>query len=123
MKQYFDFRTGRTNGMEVHASMRPKLEMGGDAMPEFSCPSCKKDIDADEVMPLIEEIGNPFKGSPEVKCPKCKKKAPIDALTVEGGVFANLTLRFWNWWPLKEPFVAELGRVCGAPAVVLYERL
>ena len=36
---YFDFRKGRTNGMEVHASMRATLQMGGESMPSFRCPT------------------------------------------------------------------------------------
>lgn len=121
---YFDFRKGATNGMEVHSSIRAKLAMGlDDEMPVFGCPKCKAEIDADDVLPLVEEIENPFEGVPEVKCPKCKKANAVDALSVEGGAFANLTLRFWNWWPLKESFVEEVSARCGAPAVVLYERL
>ena len=120
---YFDFRKGRTNGMEVHASMRATLQMGGESMPSFRCPKCNTEIDADEVLPLVEDVGNPFKGAPEVKCGKCKKAWPLDALAVEGAAFANLTLRFWNWWPLTPKFVKELATVCGAPATVLHEHL
>ena len=52
---------------------------------------------------------------------KCKKAWPLDALGVEGAAFANLALRFWNWWPLTPKFVNDVADVCGAPVVVLHE--
>jgi hypothetical protein len=122
-KGVMDFRMLRTNGMEVRASSRPELQTSGDEMPVFECPKCKAEIDADDVLPLVEEVASAFKAVPDVACAKCRKKTPIVDLRVEGGAFANLSLRFWNWWPLKPSFVEELAAVCGAPASVVYERI
>lgn len=119
----FDFRNGRTNGMDVKCSMRVELCVGGDDMPGFRCPSCNTELDTDDVFPLVEDVANPFKAVPQIACGRCRKETPVDALHVDGGAFANLTLRFSNWWPLKPSFVKEVERACGAPAVVLHERL
>jgi hypothetical protein len=119
----FDFRTGRTNGMEIHSSVRAQLEAASDDMPGFACPKCETEIEADDVFPLIEDLASPFKPVPEIACHKCRKKTAIDALVTENCAFANLTLRFWNWWPLKPSFVEQVERECGARAKIVYDRV
>jgi hypothetical protein len=117
-----DVRTLRTNGMEVEHSLRAMLITAGDDMPGFACPSCKQAVEADDVFPLLDQISNPFHLPPETRCPGCGTMTRVNDLDVTGGAFANLTFRFWNWWPLKEAFVAELAERIGTKVTVLYDR-
>jgi hypothetical protein len=117
----YDFRTLVTNGVEVRHSPRPMLQTAGDEVPTFRCPACKVEIDADEVFALLDDLQSPFRAVPEIPCPGCAERSALDTIEAEGGVFANVVLCFWNWWPLRPSFIASLEQVCGAPLVVLHE--
>lgn len=108
--------------MPIEHSIRSTLQCGEGEI-GFSCPSCKNGIEADEVFPLIEESQNPFKPRPEVECAACHGRAIVSDLVVEGGAFANVVLRLWNWPPLKPAFVAKAAEVRGAEVTVLEERV
>lgn len=116
-----DFRTLRTNGMEIHCEGWSLLS-SNDEMPSFACPSCDAAIDADEVLPLLGGLAAPAAAAPEIACPKCGKLSPLAGLSVENGALSNLSFHFWNWWPLLPAFVQRLEKQCGASLVVFYER-
>ena len=119
-----DFRKLRTNGMHLDYSRRAKLVGGGDKMPIFACPSCKQEAEADDVLPLLEELESPFAPPPQLECAACGVHSAVTDLVVSGGgAFANLSLHFWNWWPLKPSFVAELAEKVGAQVSVLHDRV
>jgi hypothetical protein len=117
-----DFRTLRTNGMELHCEGWEVLT-SHDEMPSFACPSCHAQIESDEVFPHLDALAAPGTPPPEVTCPKCGKLSPLPSLEVENGALTNLSFHFWNWWPLLPAFVQRLEKQCGAPLVVLHERL
>jgi hypothetical protein len=117
MKNVADFRRLAVNGMNVEYTRRPRLQTSGDEMPDFMCPRCDAALDPDNVFPLLDDLDS------EIACPKCNEQTAVVDLRVENGTFANLVFRFWNWWPLDEEFVADLAKRCGAPIVVLYERV
>jgi len=121
-KRYGDFRELSTNGVEIEYLVRPRLLAGGDDMFVFRCPSCDAEHDADEILELIEELDNPFGPEPEAKCPGCATSSKVSDLRVSNGAFANLTLCFWNWWPLCDSFLETIGALVGRPPRVLYEK-
>jgi hypothetical protein len=117
-----DFRTHVPNGMEltIHGA-RPELVCVGDDMPSFRCPSCKAGLDTDTV--LAAANANPFLRSNDVTCPHCHEQRRAYDVAVEGGMFADLTMHFWEWWPLKASFVAELEATFGAPFRLFHDVL
>jgi hypothetical protein len=52
---------------------------------------------------------------------KCNARTAVCDVSVEGGAFANLVIRFWNWWPLTPAFVAQVQEKCGVPMTLLHE--
>ena len=117
-----DFRTLRTNGMEIHCDGWSVLT-SNDEMPSFACPSCHAEIDVDQVLPHLDAIVRAGTTLPEVACPKCEKPSPLVSLEVANGAISNLSFHFWNWWPLSPAFVQRLAKQCGASLAVFYERL
>jgi len=80
-----DFRKLRTNGMHVEYSPRAKLVGGGDEMPIFACPSCKREAEADDVLPLLEELESLFAPPPQLECAACGVHSAVTDLVVTGG--------------------------------------
>lgn len=92
-------------------------------MPVFRCPTCREEIDADKVFALLDDLANPFLAPPQIECDACHASLVVSQLTVEGAVFANVVLRFWNWWPLKPSFIEDVAKTCGAQVTVIYHRV
>lgn len=117
-----DFRKLRTNGMQVDFSRRARLVVGGEELPTFACPSCTREAEADDVLSLLDELESPFAPPPQLECAACGVHSAVTDLVVTGaGAFANVSLRFWNWWPLMPSFVAEVSAKIGAKVNVLHD--
>jgi hypothetical protein len=122
-KHYADFRELSTNGVEIEYRPRPRLVSGGgDEMFAFRCPSCETESDVDETMELVDKLDDPFQPEPEAKCRACGASLKVSDLRVTNGVFANLILCFWNWWPLRDSFLETIGAVVGSRPEVLYDK-
>lgn len=117
---FSDFRTLMTNGMAIKSTLRCVLQVAGDRSPRFRCPSCNARVDVDDVWSLAEDA---FIPPPDVECDACQKRSPVEALVVKGGAFGNLVLRFWNWPPLTDAFLATVAERCGGPVVRLWQRV
>jgi hypothetical protein len=121
----YDFRTLVINGVELTHTTQTQL-LHGDEMPEFACPACGAAMDTDAVMERMMNPENPFlvPTPTRLSCARCNKSLALNELAVSNGAFVNVVLRFWNWWPLKPEFIAELGQIGGRESLaVFHERV
>jgi hypothetical protein len=121
--KYADFRALRTNGLEVSLSGSRRLFVDGDEMPILRCPSCSAAMDGERALELAHAPVNPFKPVPKAACKACKAKHEIREWKVENGAFGNLALRFWNWWPLTQKFIARVGTVAECSLTKVHEHI
>lgn len=115
------FLSLKTNGLALHVA-RPQLWCEGDELPELSCRRCGGEVDFELVVPLLDRLGDPFH-PPDVECTHCHVASRVFDLGIENGAIGNLTLEAWNWWPLRDEVLDELGTVAGAKVVRVWQRL
>jgi len=118
-----DFRTLASNGVELSYAPRSRLLVDGDNLPGVACPACGAEVGTAAVVEWMGDLEHVSQAAPHVVCESCGKSLAPNDLAVTGGAFANVVLRFWNWWPLKRELIAELSQIVGARCVVFYERI
>lgn len=74
-----------------------------------TCPHCAAWLPFETVLPEVEEW---LEGGPDsLVCARCGARTAFNAWRWPAPcAFAQLGLRFWNWPPLANAFVAELAR-------------
>jgi hypothetical protein len=92
--------------------------------PELRCPACGCDFAPGE--DWFEAVGAWSEGEDDVAfaCTDCGHEQRLaDWEGPEPWAVANLGLRFWNWPPLSQPFVAQLAAVVGSRARLVRGKL
>lgn len=113
------------NGLEI-VTGRTVFDAGGGGL-AFICPVCSKRFEDIETGPKELEawqnaVGEWYgkQGLGILKCSSCGNSAPVTEWDYDPPwAFANLGFRFWNWPPLKEKFVEEVGKRLGHRVVLV----
>ena len=119
----YDFRTLAVNGLEVDHSARPTFHRRVTSSRRSRARTVGTDVDADEVLDRADALANRFEPVPDFTCAACTRTMPLVELATKGGAFANVSFRFWNWWPLTKAFVQKVEALCGARVTVLHDRI
>lgn len=97
----------RTNGL--HLGIGRTVFHSGQGETTVVCPKCQAPLD--DHTKWVATIEEWYEGKTALlRCPRCNASTPIT-----GWVFdppwglGNLGFNFWNWPPLKDEFVSELG--------------
>lgn len=117
-----------TNGLDITVGRRV-FDAGQGEVEAVTCPHCAKrirlDDDHGEAWDLISDAFDEWLTGRDgvVACPSCGREVEPAAWRWPGDHFAlgHLGFQFWNWPPLKQDFVAEVGRRLGGHRVVLLE--
>ena len=103
----------RTNGLAIITERRPYYSLTGDEL-HLICDTCERRfVSPDEHGDAIEEWFS-RKGIGLLPCPSCGTAKPISEWRHEPPwAFGNLGFEFWNWYPLKSSFIAEVSQRLG----------
>jgi hypothetical protein len=119
-----EFLEFRPNGLEI-VTKRTVFHAGGGGC-EFICSVCS--MRADDLMEstLWQEWHNAVdewyekQGPGILKCQNCGNSEPVTEWHYDPPwAFAELGFKFWNWPPLNEKFVKEVGRRLGHRVVLV----
>lgn len=119
-----------SNGLDI-AVGRTVFDAGQGEPEGVTCPHCAGEIRlVDDHWQPIDEAWTPFGEAlsdwsdgvdDTIPCPSCDRPVEPAAWrwTDDYFVLGHLGFRFWNWPPLKQDFVAEVGRRSGGHRTVL----
>lgn len=107
---YADFSQDAINGLRVVASRWAIVNMQGEFGPA-PCPACAAPMPIDDLYAAgnlwIEQV------SDTVTCSSCGRASILPKWPHPDIRFVALAFEFWNWSPLSEEFVAEVGKRLG----------
>lgn len=107
---YADFSQDAINGLRVVASRGAVLHMQGEFGP-VACPACAAPVSVHDLYAAgglwIEQA------SDTMTCSSCGRASILPKWPHPDIRFVALAFEFWNWSPLSEEFVAEVGKRLG----------
>ncbi len=110
----------KTNGLQITVGRMVFHPGQGDYT--VSCPKCHTACVQSEWNKAIGEWNKGQTGT--LYCPICKQSTPITEWTFEPmWGFGNLGFKFWNWPPLKDDFVSEIGKRLAHRIIVVKGKL
>lgn len=106
-----------TNGVQTIAERHVYYSVGSDAI----CPACKADFGVDWPAEIRARLNKWWKdgGGTYVMCPKCAVNSPFECWLQPPWALGHLGFTFWNWWSLKEDFVATIAELLQHRVVVV----
>jgi hypothetical protein len=113
----------RTNGLEISTS-RTVFHAGGYGC-NVTCRACGTTRDDDDPAwgDALEEWYR-GRGNGTLTCPRCGHSEPVTEWSYDPPWgFGHLGFTFWNWPPLKDEFVAEVGKLLRHRTVVVAGKL
>jgi hypothetical protein len=112
----------RTNGLDL-ITKRTVFHSGQGGF-ELVCVACADRFEPTEQWGEAIDEWHKNKGVGMLACPSCGHTQPItDWLHDPPWGFGNLGFKFWNWPPLRESFVEEIGKRLGHRVVLVAGKL
>lgn len=110
-----------TNGL--HFVIGRTVFDSGQGETTVLCPKCQ--TPRDDHTQWVDAIGEWYEGKTALlRCPHCNTSTPITEWKFDPPWgFGNLGFTFWNWPPLKDEFVSELGERLNHQIVIVKGKL